>query len=257
MLTAWFFAASCIVPNPVFAQFTNHYTISSVEPARHDTSVHKKCSNAWLLLPAGMVTYGIVSLQSGGLQQVNENLKASIWTKHPHHTIKVDNYLQFSPAVAVYALNIAGVKGKNNFVDRTVIYAITELMVTGLTQAGKRISAEWRPDSADHYSFPSGHTATAFAAAEFLRREYQAISVWYGVAGYAAAAATGYLRMYNNKHWLGDVVAGAGVGILSTDFAYFVYPHIKKLFSKHANNNTVVLPAYNNGSFQIALLHHF
>ena len=92
---------------------------------------------------------------------------------------------------------------------------------------------------------------------EFLRREYWDASPWYGIAGYAAAAATGYLRMYNNKHWLGDVVAGAGVGILSADFAYYIYPRIKKLFVKHSNGATIVIPAYRDGSFQMALLHHF
>jgi membrane-associated phospholipid phosphatase len=44
------------------------------------------------------------------------------------------------------------------------------------------------------------------------------------------AATTGYLRMYNNKHWFGDVVAGAGVGILSAKFSYW-------LFEKLNNNN--------------------
>ena len=41
----------------------------------------------------------------------------------------------------------------------------------------------------------------------------------------------GFLRMYNNKHWLSDVVAGAGIGIMSTKIAYWIYPVIKrKLF---------------------------
>ncbi|MNL72165.1 hypothetical protein D3C87_1974290 [compost metagenome] len=35
--------------------------------------------------------------------------------------------------------------------------------------------------------------------------------------------------MYNNKHWLSDVVAGAGFGILSTKVAYYLYPRLKKL----------------------------
>ena len=217
----------------------------------------KPLSAAWLLVPAALTGYGVISLKSHNLQQINMNTKEEIWNENPHKTVKIDSYIQFAPAAAVYALNIAGVHGKNDFMDRTIIYGISEIMVTGIIQGGKKLSAEWRPDSSAQTSFPSGHTATAFAAAEFLRREYWDASPWYGIAGYAVAATTGYLRMYNNKHWLGDVVAGAGVGILSTNFAYFIYPQIKKIFSKHANGATIVMPAYNNGSFQMALLHHF
>ena len=72
---------------------------------------------------------------------------------------------------------------------------------------------------------------TAFAAAEFMRQEYKDVSPLYGIAGYGAATITGILRLYNNKHWVSDVVAGAGFGILSTRLAYWIYPVIKrKLF---------------------------
>ena len=36
-----------------------------------------------------------------------------------------------------------------------------------------------------------------------------------GAGAYAVAAGVGFMRMYNGRHWLHDVVAGAGVGILS------------------------------------------
>ena len=37
--------------------------------------------------------------------------------------------------------------------------------------------------------------------------------------------------MYNNRHWLTDVAAGAGIGILSTKIAYWLYPFLNsKLF---------------------------
>ena len=39
-----------------------------------------------------------------------------------------------------------------------------------------------------------------------------------------------YLRIHNNRHWVNDVVAGAAVGMLSTKFAYWLYP---KLFKEH------------------------
>lgn len=36
------------------------------------------------------------------------------------------------------------------------------------------------------------------------------------------ATATGLMRMANNKHWLSDVMVGAGIGILSTEFGYWI-----------------------------------
>ena len=55
------------------------------------------------------------------------------------------------------------------------------------------------------------------------------MSLWIGVAGYAVAAGTGFFRMYNNRHWLTDVLAGAGIGILSAEIAYWLYPTFSKI----------------------------
>jgi membrane-associated phospholipid phosphatase len=108
----------------------------------------------------------------------------------------------------------------------------------------KSITMRLRPDSSDYLSFPSGHTAEAFANAEFLRLEYRHKSIWYGIAGYVVAGFTGYLRMYNNKHYLSEVLAGAGIGILSTDLSYWLYPKVKGMFVKHGVKNAMVLPFY-------------
>lgn len=68
----------------------------------------------------------------------------------------------------------------------------------------------------DYSSFPSGHTMAAFAAAAAVSNEasrWWPQSRWYvGTAMYAGAAAVGYSRMYNNKHWASDVIMAAGIG---------------------------------------------
>ena len=79
--------------------------------------------------------------------------------------------------------------------------------------------------------------------AELLRREYWNVSPWIGIAGYAVAAETGFFRIYNNRHWLTDVLAGAGVGILSVQAAYWLYPAISKtFFHKQYLKNTLISP---------------
>ncbi len=204
-----------------------------------------------------MIAYGITALKSDGLRDWNEGIKEEIWTEAPHNQVHIDNYLQWAPAAAVYGLNLAGIHGEHNFRDRTIIYGITLLIQSSVVASVKSISGETRPNGAGTASFPSGHTANAFAGAEFLRREYKDVSPWYGIAGYAAAATTGFLRIYNNKHWLSDVVAGAGVGILSTDLAYYIYPTVKRIFSKKHPLSTIIMPVYENGTLGVGLVHAF
>jgi membrane-associated phospholipid phosphatase len=140
----------------------------------------------------------------------------------------IDNYLQYVPGLAVYGLNAVGIKGRNNFRDRTIIYLTSNLLMSLSVESIKSISKVPRPEGFGKNAFPSGHTATAFVGAEFLRQEYKDVSRWYGVAGYAMATTTGILRMYNNMHWFRDVMAGAGIGILSTRAAYWLEPIIAR-----------------------------
>lgn len=66
-----------------------------------------------------------------------------------------------------------------------------------------------------------------------------------GYAGYAIAAITGYLRIYNDRHYLNDVVAGACIGVLSTKLAYWLYPKIFKKSECYKEHVAIVtLPYY-------------
>lgn len=85
----------------------------------------------------------------------------------------------------------------------------------------KSTSKVMRPDGSNNHSFPSGHTATAFMCATMLHKEYGCVSPWYSIGGYVVATATGVSRILNNKHWISDVLVGAGIGILSTELGYF------------------------------------
>jgi hypothetical protein len=205
-----------------------------------------------------MIAYGFVALKTNGmLKNFNGNVKEEIWTDAPHKQMHADNYLMFAPAVAVYGLNALGIHGKNNFRDRSMIYLMSNIFANGTVFAVKGWSHELRPDGSDYNSFPSGHTAEAFASAEFMRQEFKDVSPWYGVAGYAMATATGMLRMYNNKHWMSDVVAGAGVGIASTKLAYWLYPYVKHVLWKDRATGPIVMPTYQNGSVGLSFVRQF
>jgi hypothetical protein len=210
-----------------------------------------------LILPGAMITYGFISIGNNNLKNVNKEFQEDIWIDKPHQSKHYDNYLMFAPALSVYGLNMAGIKGKNNLRDRTMIYLLSSIIQNATVFSIKKLSRQLRPDSSGYNSFPSGHTATAFASAEFLYQEYKDVSLWYGVAGYTMAAATGYLRMYNNKHWFSDVIAGAGVGIVSTKLAYWIYPSIKRKLFKNKPMNALIIPYYQKGGGGIALVYNF
>ena len=145
----------------------------------------------------------------------------------------VDDYLQYAPGIAVYALNAFGVKGKNNFGNRTAI-VIKSLLLNELIVSNLKVWVnEERPNGGDH-SFPSGHTSTAFALAQFMHHEYGDRSIWYSIGAYSCAATVGIMRVAKNAHWISDVVAGAGFGMLSTEIVYLT--HLYKWDNEHIKN---------------------
>jgi len=210
-----------------------------------------------LMLPATLITYGFVSLESKKLQSLDQSIKEEIRENNPRFHTNVDNYLQYAPAVAVYGLNAMGIQGKNNFCDRTMIYLLSNCIMGVTVQSLKAITKVQRPDGFGTNAFPSGHTATAFVAAEFLHQEYKDASPWYWIGGYMTATATGILRMYNNRHWFRDILPGAGFGILSTKAAYLMYPGIKRRIFKNKPVSTMMMPFYQNGQAGISLSYHF
>ncbi|MEZ7508624.1 phosphatase PAP2 family protein [Cloacibacterium sp. Arc13] len=210
-----------------------------------------------LIVPAALIGYGVASLSVKGIKQLNFSTRDEINEHKPDH-IRLDNYTQFAPAALVYGLNAFGVEGKHNFRDRSIIYGTSMLITSAFVVPLKHMVKEERPDQSNNLSFPSGHTAIAFASAQFMFREYKDTNFWLGISGYSLAVFTGVYRMLNDKHWVGDVVGGAGFGILSTELAYWLYPKINHLIGgKNQNSATMVMPFYQNKSVGIGFVKTF
>lgn len=195
-----------------------------------------------LIVPGTLIGVGIIGLESDWLKIQNKEIREEL-QENIDRKLTIDDLVQYIPMAATYGLNLCGIKGKHGYGDLTIILGTAYALMGAIVSAMKNITKVERPDGSARNSFPSGHTATAFMGAELLRREYWDVSPWIGVAGYAIAAGTGFFRMYNNCHWLTDVIAGAGIGLLSVQAAYWLYPVISKtFFRKQYLKNTYVSP---------------
>lgn len=71
----------------------------------------------------------------------------------------------------------------------------------------------------DYTSFPSGHSLIAFAAASAVTEETRRFwpdAVWpVGIAMYSGAALVAWSRMFDDMHWMSDVVVGGAIGVFS------------------------------------------
>ena len=95
--------------------------------------------------------------------------------------------------------------------SRRLTFAATSLAAVGLTTVVlKEVVRRPRPDDTNHRSFPSGHTSAAFGVAEIVRTLYGRRNA---AVFYALATLTGISRIHDNRHYLSDVIAGAGLGM--------------------------------------------
>ena len=135
----------------------------------------------------------------------------------------VDDYTQFFGPVMTVGLKAAGVEGRSDWPRLVTSSLLSYGIMAGFVNGIKYTAKEMRPDGSTANSWPSGHTATSFVGATILHKEYGLTSSpWYSIAGYGVATATGVMRILNNRHWISDVMSGAGIGIMSTELGYFV-----------------------------------
>lgn len=206
-----------------------------------------------IIAPTILVGLGVAGLEVKGLKSVNHKVSDALWDHGSHKRVRIDEVTQVLPIGGSYLLNLCGVKGLHDYVDLTIITGTASLMLAAIVYPTKDFVHSPRPDGSNFNSFPSGHSAWAFMGAEIMRREYWHVSPWIGVSGYLVAAGTAFMRLYNGAHWLTDVLAGTGIGILCAEAAYWLYPAITKhIFPKRYQSNVFLSPSFSNKSFGLA-----
>ena len=157
----------------------------------------------------------------------------SVMTVHGQETEQIYSYaksydtgyadvVEWSPLAAVIALKAVGVESRSEWNRFAVSGGISVGLTAVSTELLKQSTRQTRPDGSDDRSLPSGHSAIVFMGATILHHEYGYISPWVSVGGYTVATAVAASRVVGNRHWAGDVITGAGIGIVATELGYIV-----------------------------------
>ena len=164
----------------------------------------------------------------------------------------IDDYTQFFGPAMVVGLKLGGYEGRSDWPRLLASAAMSYGIMAGFVNGIKYTAKEMRPDGSSANSWPSGHTATAFVGASLFHKEYGLTrSPWWSVAGYGVATATGVMRVLNNRHWISDVMSGAGIGIMSTELGYALCDLMFK--QKGLLRNDLVLDSEKPSFFSISM----
>jgi len=179
-----------------------------------------------LIAPSALMTAG-VTIHCFAHESVDYGVRDVVqrW-RGPVSELEFDDYLQYLPAAVGIGLGCTGVKAEHKFVDRVLEAGIGYVSVAVIVQGMKHAINSPRPNNVDTKSFPSGHTATAFAGAELVRMEY---GLGIGLGAYAVVTSVAFMRIYNNAHWFSDLLAGAAIGVLCAHVGEWLLVPTKKL----------------------------
>ena len=194
--------------------------------AQRNDSARYKLNFKKLAIPTSIMVIGFTQVG-----HESKELQVDLQEDFPFFKSRLDDVAQYIPLSAVLLSGSLGLKTKNDFKSR-FIYSAISYSVMGLSvNILKKTIKGTRPDNSSNNSFPSGHTAFSFTGAEIFHQELKENYPILSFAGYPIAAGVGIYRMLNNKHYLSDVLVGAGLGMLSAKFAYAIY-HPKKTYKK-------------------------
>lgn len=150
---------------------------------------------------------------------------------YPHHfdiqPVKqkgngVTNYLQYAPLALPWVAKAAGAETRSGWGRMAVSQGLSAAIMIGAVKAMKDNVSSPRPDGSDSRSMPSGHTAWAFMGATAAANELASTSAWFAFGAYTFATGIAVERVVDRHHYPTDVMAGAGIGIISTELGYLL-----------------------------------
>ena len=197
---------------------------TAIQQAHHHEAYLKP---AGLIAPGALLVYGSLKPVINGIPRLDNNIMNHIQQNYPGFHTNAADYLMWAPSASVYAMDALDVKTAHNFKQHLMIEAGSVIITGGIGYGMRLISRNINVYKTDNTKFPSGHTANAFRGAEIVHQELKKNHPVWSYSGYLVATGVGMLRIYGKEHLLSEVLAGAGLGILSTKLTYWIFNKVR------------------------------
>jgi len=220
------------------------------DTVEHKTAAAKHKILKGLIMPAALIGVGLYTMQDHGIYS-SFDASHDARRSFPDFSTRADDYVFWIPVVGLYAFDLFSSQNQHEVGRQTTLLFGSAALMGAMVWPLKSVSNINRPDHSNDHSFPSGHTSSAFVVAGVIDQEFRGKSPWISVGAYTVAGSTGIMRILNNKHWLSDVFAGAGFGLLSVHTVYYVHERFLK------NKNITLFPASTYGTQGLTLLATF
>lgn len=203
-----------------------------------------------LIIPSALIVGGTLMRNSS----VNADVKAFRDQNFGSFHTSFDDYFQYSTVLLTFGGNYMGFKSEHSNARMASNLLVSKLLLTAVALPLKNNIGDLRPDNSGANAFPSGHTAAAFNCATLHFLEYKNDNIWFASAGFLVATTTGGMRILNNRHWLSDITAGAGIGMGTAILTYYFNP---LTFEFKKENRVSFCPSYLDNKAGLALNYNF
>lgn len=181
-----------------------------------------------VIIPAAFLIYGGLKPVINGIPKLDDKIMNNVRENYPGFHTNAADYLMWAPSASIFAMDAFHVKMKHSFKEHLILEAGTVVVTGALGFGMRKISENIDAYHSENTKFPSGHTANAFRGAEIVHQELKLSHPVLSYSGYLVATGVGLLRIYDKDHFLSEVIAGAGLGILSTKLTYWLFEKIKE-----------------------------
>ncbi len=171
-------------------------------------------------LPNALSSYGVRNVYYGCSQSVKRSAMIDVWHCCDRDGCHIGDDRQNLPLSFFITGGKYVIQAKHTYRQRLSIAFSSSVILTETVNRLELSTQMVCPNAFFRSTCSLIHTATVFCGAELIREEYGNI---YGLMAYVKAASVALSRLYDNRYWLNDVIAGAEIGILSARSGMWIH----------------------------------